>query len=87
MFNIQLGRLQVKPPSCKIKHAKMVQQINEARWGGKEQYKKAHLIQRKWKCRGLATLASAVKEKKKKDKYNQQLSSENTGSIQHTNTG
>lgn len=65
----------------------MVQQINEARWGGKEQYKKAHLIQRKWKCRGLATLASAVKEKKKKDKYNQQLSSENTGSIQHTNTG
>lgn len=44
----------------------MVQQINEARWGGKEQYKKAHLIQRKWKCRGLATLASAVKEKKKK---------------------
>lgn len=63
----------------------MMQQINEVRQGGKEQYKKAHLIQRKWKCRGLATLASAVKEKK--DKHNQQLSSENTGSIQHTNTG
>lgn len=64
----------------------MMQQINEGRQGGKEQYKKARLIQRKWKCKGLATLASAVKEKKK-DKYNQQLSSENTESIQHTNTG
>lgn len=43
----------------------MMQQINEARQGGKEQYKKAHLIHRKWKCRGLATLASAVTEKKR----------------------
>lgn len=31
VFNTQLGRLQVKPPSCKIKHAKMMQQINEGR--------------------------------------------------------